>query len=159
MRKANIRAVVVRTALISGAAALGVTAGALLASAGQGSAPDTWSIGDSKSAESEYPLNKAGQTYGSSLNATSPADEPDLILVYTTDGELGYAKKVDLDHASGADIQSPEEAVAWQKAKDKLARSGVNADETVPVYKEDGTTLIGEFTLPAGDELVIESGE
>jgi len=86
-----------------------------------------------------YPVNDAGLTFGSLVDATSPDTEPDLILVETTDGETGYVYKAALDRASGADIRSPQEAAEWKPARTE-----------VPVYLVDGTTQIGVFVVGEG---------
>lgn len=78
-------------------------------------------------------------SYGSLAEAYSPETEPDLILVETTDGKTGYAYKMDLDEASGADIASPEEASRWEPTL-----------TDVSVYLVDGTTQIGVFVVGGG---------
>lgn len=87
-----------------------------------------------------YPTNESGMTFGSALLATTPAEEPDLILVIATNGREGYAKKSDLAVAEGTGFSSPEEALAWQEAN-------VDASFKVPVYESDGQTLIGVFVV------------
>jgi hypothetical protein len=65
---------------------------------------------------------------------------PDLVAVVIEQGKLqGYVKASDLNCASGLDVvHSPAEALAWDKAsKDR--------NISVPVYKSDGTTVIGTF--------------
>ena len=95
----------------------------------------------------EYPKNDTGLTYGSAADAISPETEPDLILVQATNGEVGYAFKKDLDRVDGTDaiesFKSPEDALAWQEQQARLT----DADRTVPVYKLDGATQIGEFIV------------
>ncbi len=97
-----------------------------------------------------YPRNGDGLTYGSAADATSPANEPDLILVVMDDGNEGYVKKVELDEANGAaavaTFKSPEEALTWQEAC-RNAPAPV-----VPVYAVDGRTVIGTFTLDNSQE-------
>jgi hypothetical protein len=84
-----------------------------------------------------YPVNERGITYGSALGANSPADEPDLILAYGVDGTLGYVLKTDL---YGEDPASPEVAAA----------RATTQRVSIPLYAEDGTTVIGEFVLEGG---------
>jgi len=86
-----------------------------------------------------YATNDAGLTYGSLADAHSPETEPDLILVETVDGKTGYAYKKDLDEASGANVQSPEEAARWEPRTTE-----------VPVYLADGSTRIGVFVVGGG---------
>lgn len=95
--------------------------------------PQTVQAGDG----TDWPVNAGGQTYGSAAAAKSPADEPDLILVYATNGKLGYSLRTDLE---GDTPSTPEEALAEQAAR---AGKGV----TVPVYLSDGKTQIGEFDI------------
>jgi hypothetical protein len=96
----------------------------------------------SQMAAPAYPKNASGQTYGSAAEATTPQNEPDLILVVATNGKTGYAKRTDLDPKSAA---NPAQAVAAQKAN--AASSAVRAP--VPVYESDGKTVIGEFAFSA----------
>lgn len=97
-----------------------------------------------------YPRNAAGETYGSALAATSPSNEPDLILVVTADGKQGYVRKHDLDEANGAaaaaTFTNPAQALAWQAAQ-------VGKTHTITVYTSDGTTIAGEFVVGSGDSL------
>ena len=91
-----------------------------------------------------YPKNASGQTYGSAANATTPQNEPDLILVVATNGKTGYAKRTDLEPKAAA---NPAEAVAAQKAN--AASTAVRAP--IPVYESDGKTVIGKFAFsPTG---------
>lgn len=95
--------------------------------------------------------NESGQTYGSALGAMSDADLPDLILVVSDSGQIGYIRKRDL--LAEPVPKSPEEALRMQAAqKDNPPR--------FPVYSSDGTTRIGVLTvnthgrrgnLPKGD--------
>lgn len=53
----------------------------------------------------------------------------------------GYGKASDLNCASGLDtVHSPAEALAWDKASE-------DRNISVPVYKSDGTTVIGTFVV------------
>jgi hypothetical protein len=95
-----------------------------------------------------YDLNDSGQSYGSAAQATSPANEPDLIAAQTTDGKEGYVRKSDLDRASGAtaakSFKTPAEALAWQAAEGRI-------DHPIPVYEKDGKTVIGMFVVSGGE--------
>lgn len=84
-----------------------------------------------------WPKNASGQTYGSGLRATSPADEPDLILVEATNGRIGYALRTDLEDP---DPSTPEEAVRLQSARGGRSRE-------IPVYLVDGRTKVGVFLI------------
>lgn len=88
----------------------------------------------------EYQVNNSGETYGSAINSTSIQDDPDLILVETEKGELGYVYKNDF-YDTYNQPKNPEEAVAYMK---KLKKNG---DKSIPVYKSDGKTIIGSYTL------------
>ena len=92
-----------------------------------------------------WPTNAAGLTYGSLMDANSPEDAPDLIRVETQDGKTGYVKRSELDAATGANVASPAEAIAWQESVDARVASGQKT--LLPVYQQDGTTLIGQFEV------------
>lgn len=84
--------------------------------------------------------NAAGLTYGSALKVSSPDAEPDLILVVATNGREGYVFKSGLDEASGSNVRSPKEAVAWQARTEGKTVS-------LPVYEADGKTKVGQFVM------------
>jgi hypothetical protein len=65
---------------------------------------------------------------------------PDLIAVLTHQGKSGYVKAAELNCAGGGDVQSPAEALAWDKESE-------NRDISIPAYKSDGTTVIGTFII------------
>ena len=87
-----------------------------------------------------YPTNAHGQSYGSSLGATSQTGEPDLILVVATNGKTGYVSKSEMNAADGGNVTTPQQAIAWTE-------SGANASHSIPVYAEDGSTVIGSFVV------------
>lgn len=93
----------------------------------------------------DYPINAAGLTYGSLEDANSPEDAPDLILVEAQDGTTGYVKRAELDAATGADVSNPAEALAYQKSVDALVASGQRI--LLPVYAQDGVTVVGQFEV------------
>lgn len=99
-----------------------------------------------------YETNSRGLTFGSSLEAAIPEDEPDLILAIATSGEEGYVLKTDLDEADGSnalsEFSSPQDANAWQT----LQR---HAPVTIPVYSQDGITVIGEFEVSVSEVEVV----
>lgn len=94
--------------------------------------------------EPTYKSNAAGETYGSALNAISPATEPDLIQAVASNGKVGYVRKSELDRADGStaaqSFKTPADALAWQQSV------GLG-DQTVNVYAEDGTTVLGAFAV------------
>ncbi|MGJ4845910.1 hypothetical protein [Leifsonia sp. Le1] len=93
-------------------------------------------------AEPKFKANARGLTFGSAMSATSPTNEPDLILVVATNGLEGYVLKSDLHKAEGTGFASPAEALAWQA-------SIQGKDQTLSVYTSDGSTVIGEFVVKA----------
>jgi hypothetical protein len=88
---------------------------------------------------STFLTNSAGQTYGSD-SGVSQSDAPDLILTYATNGDLGYVYRTALWAADGTDVNSPAQAAAY------MARTTPNS---IPVYEENGTTVIGSFVIGA----------
>lgn len=87
---------------------------------------------------SDYPQNDQGQRFGSSLESRTPSDEPDLILSIGTDGEIGYVLKTDMNPPAP---RNPAEAIAQS---DAIKRAGTRL---IPLYMEDGKTVIGSFRL------------
>jgi hypothetical protein len=99
--------------------------------------------GDSNEAATSQPdpaapmgTNAKGQSYGSSANAESPAEEPDLIHVMADNGKVGYCCKDDLE---GPAPVTPEDA-------DAITEAGLKGYK-IPVYESDGVTRIGVFTV------------
>lgn len=85
-----------------------------------------------------YPTNDAGLTYGPDIKYnTNPAQEPDLIQVCNEDGLVGYIYESDIKDGA----ESLEEAINWEPRTYK-----------VPMYLEDGKTVIGEFTIDGSIE-------
>ncbi|MDF2682171.1 MAG: pPPM1a [Brevibacillus sp.] len=85
-----------------------------------------------------YPVNEQGQTYGSGLSLLpGPSKEPDLLLAKGENGIVGYVKSSDLSPS----VSSPEEAIAYQKSMEAVGY------RSIPLYKLDGITVIGEFRL------------
>jgi len=94
--------------------------------------------------EPTYSVNSSGETFGSATEARSPKEEPALIQAEATNGKAGYVRKAELDAVNGADamdsFKSPEDALAWQTANQ-------GKEFTIPVYLQDGVTVIGEFLV------------
>ena len=86
-----------------------------------------------------YPVNDRGQTYGADIDAPNPAQGPDLVRAYATNGKLGYVYGANLNDEPA--FSSPEEAAAWSRA----TRS--ESPRSIPVYELDGVTVIGEFKI------------
>ncbi len=137
---------IVAGAVLAGALSVGAVAGSAYAQVPELLAP--WGVSSASDASAmpapSYEENADGLTYGSALEAPTPALEPDLIEAVATNGKLGYILKTDLDAANGSDaaesFSSPEEALAWQ------ATQG-GKTTTVPVYDVDQTTVVGEFLI------------
>jgi hypothetical protein len=83
-------------------------------------------------AESVYPTNAAGQTYG---GAKPLAEDPDLVGVVATNGKHGYSRRLDIFPDPRTDAEA-----------DALLRAGLRG-YTVPVFKPDGVTQIGVFLM------------
>jgi hypothetical protein len=95
----------------------------------------------------EYPVNAAGQTYGSLSDAPTDSQAPDLILVQLADGTEGYVLREDLFEAENANPASPEEALAIQAEQEREAaqRSSSTGGSTgLPVYDALGQPVAGE---------------
>ncbi|MFE7064050.1 peptidase M56 BlaR1 [Sutcliffiella sp. NPDC057660] len=87
---------------------------------------------------SNHPKNKHGLTYGSSADTLTYGKEPDLIKAYGIDGTMGYVKKEDLHSPMP---KTPEEAL-------KLTKEA--KDIEIPLYDNNGETVIGTFLLGSG---------
>lgn len=85
-----------------------------------------------------YHRNSSGMTYGSGLDATTPDNQPELTEAYGVNGVHGYVRTSDLNPP---DVKNPTAAAA-------LARSGA-AGRDIPLYDQDGKTVIGRFHLDA----------
>lgn len=81
--------------------------------------------------------NAAGETYGvQNQNGT-----PDLIAVLVDQGQTqAYVKASQLDCAERGDVESPAQALIWNK-------ESKNRNISIPAYKSDGTTVIGTFII------------
>jgi hypothetical protein len=89
-----------------------------------------------------FPRNAAGFTYGSDLNATSPQNEPDLVLAAGAGDVVGYVRSADLMYGSGVGL-------TMQQIRALPAAAGRH---TIPLYAKDGTTVIGTYDmLPGGN--------
>lgn len=87
---------------------------------------------------SPWATNARGETYG----VMNKNGSPDLVAVVIDGGKLdGYVKASDLACASGQDVvRSPAEALAWDRASE-------DRNVSIPVYKSNGTTVIGTFVV------------
>ena len=82
-------------------------------------------------------INEDGLTYGPERYGA------DLIYVSTDDGKSGYVYRTDLEKYTMPDVSTPEEALEWQAEVERNNPDGVK----LTVYKSDGKTEIGTFTL------------
>jgi hypothetical protein len=79
--------------------------------------------------------NAAAQTYGvQNQNGT-----PDLLLVDQGKTQ-GYVNAAHLNCAEHGDVKTPAQALIWD-------RESENRNISFPVYKSDGTTVIGSFII------------
>jgi len=102
---------------------------------------------DNTSSAPKYQVNESGQTYGSNMEAESIETEPDLIYACGTNGISGYVKKSDLN---GDMPKTPEEAIEiTRKNKSQNSRE-------IPLYEEDGKTIIGSYKIGGSNANVIE---
>lgn len=85
-----------------------------------------------------FAKNAMGLTYGSELDARSPAEAPDLIAAIATNGVQGYVRKTELRPALPANPQAAERS----NAQASTARR-------IPVFAVDGRTVVGFFTVQA----------
>lgn len=84
--------------------------------------------------EDGYPVNDAGETYGPDVKDSE--EEPDLILAIGENDVVGYVRAADLD---GVAATSPDSVAEYM--------SNVQAEREIPLYAEDGLTVLGTFTV------------
>lgn len=98
----------------------------------------------SNETKTPFPVNEHGQTYGTPVIPSGPGEvghEPDLIRTKGENGVVGYVKATDLT----SNFLSPKEALAHQE-------SAKNAGYvSIPLYKSDGKTVIGEFRMSSSN--------
>jgi hypothetical protein len=91
-------------------------------------------------------VNAKGETYG----VQNQSGTPDLIAVVIDQGTVhGYVEESELSCAAGGGVNSPAEALKWDKESQ-------NRNISIPVYESNGTTVIGTFITgdAAGPEAV-----
>lgn len=86
-------------------------------------------------AETGYPTNESGETYGPDLKESS-LTPPALVLVKNEDGLFGYIRESEI---GGASVTTPEEAARYTPH-----------DHYINMYSEDGKTIIGQFFVSKG---------
>lgn len=82
-----------------------------------------------------YPVNENGLSYGSGANVDADDPGPDLVAAYGTNGAFGYVL--------ASDRPQPAETLA-----EALAHRPETS--TIPLYAQDGETVIGSFKISAG---------
>lgn len=78
-----------------------------------------------ESSDLEFPVNEAGETYGSAHGGSVP----DLLAAQTDEGAIGYVRVSELDLARN------------------VAGSVDEGEWPVDVYEKDGETVIGQLTV------------
>ena len=131
-RRRRRRRSVATLALAAALAAL-TLGGAALAGAFDADSPVSWPE-PPLPAESVYPTNAAGQTYGGDKPLV---ENPDLVKVQATNSKVGYSLKSDI--YPDPDPMTPEEA-------EEMTKRGLRG-YMVPVYESDGVTQIGVFQV------------
>lgn len=87
-----------------------------------------------------YPVNENGMSYGSGAAIDADDPGPDLIAAYGTNGRCGFVRASDRQQ----DLPpSPEEALASMADLDPDGRD-------IPLYAQDGVTVIGRFHIGPG---------
>jgi len=95
-----------------------------------------------KTVATPFGVNAKGETYGvpEDLNGTPDLQEAPL----SAGVPGGYLTTRQLDCASGGDVANPTQAIAWDKFSE-------HTNTVIPVYKSDGTTVIGSYVVgPTG---------
>jgi hypothetical protein len=95
-----------------------------------------------KTVATPFGVNAKGETYGvpEDLNGTPDLQEAPL----SAGVPGGYLTTKQLDCASGGDVSNPTQAVAWNTFRQ-------HTNTVIPVYKSDGTTVIGSYVVgPTG---------
>lgn len=67
-----------------------------------------------------------------------------MIAAIGTNGVKGFVKAEDLE---GYQPSNPEEAIAYMEEIEKIESLGIKYVRDIPLYSEDGVTVIGEFTV------------
>ena len=83
----------------------------------------------------ELHTNDRGQTYG------AEAFLPDLVVVISDQGEVGYVYAKELEEIPEGNVNNPAEAAEYMQNRDKYL------PYVIDVYDSDGETEIGTFTI------------
>jgi len=88
-----------------------------------------------------YPVNENGMSYGSGAAIDEDDPGPDLVAAHGTNGRCGFVRASDRQQ----DVPpSPEEALASTADPD---------GRDIPLYAQDGVTVIGRFHIGPGTGL------
>lgn len=91
----------------------------------------------------EYKVNSNNMTYGIASLASNSEELPDLISAVGNNGVNGYILKSDFNIGNPT---SPEAVDEYMEMKKKMKEQGINGFE-VPLYAEDGVTVVDTFTI------------
>jgi|SRR5690606_1101897 len=86
--------------------------------------------------EKAYEVNENGSTYGSDYYAESIEDSPDLIKVLGDNGIEGYVYSKDIN----VKLDTLSEVLNYINSEDQ-------SNKTIPVYEEDGITVVDTFEI------------
>ena len=87
-----------------------------------------------------YPVNENGLSYGSGAGVDEDDPGPDLVAAIGTNGRCGFVRASDREEDIPGD---PEEALAHLAELDPDGRD-------IPLYAQDGVTVIGSFHIGPG---------
>lgn len=79
-------------------------------------------------------------TFGSGLGVDATSPGPDLVAAYGTNGAFGYLRATDRERAVGL----PPDGLVVDPPE--MPADGID----IPLYAEDGVTVIGTFTISPG---------
>jgi hypothetical protein len=96
-----------------------------------------------------YPENANGMTYGSGAKVDQDDPGPDLVAAYGTNGRCGFIRAADRE---GDQPRDPEEAAEYMANLDPEGHD-------IPLYAQDGVTVIGWFHIDSGSVLTSRAPE
>lgn len=89
-----------------------------------------------KTTRAAIQVNSYGEVFGSELFLNEVGVQPDLILAEGLDGTIGYVRNNDINRDP---VTTLEDAIAY----------GSGSSYSIPLYAEDGRTVIGQFRVGA----------
>lgn len=98
--------------------------------------------GDGAAHPAPVTTNSRGQTVGE-IDGLPPAEYPDLVKVTATNGMTGYVDSALVNELTGANVKTPEEALAWNRQM----QAATWDTKEIPVFEADGVTQIGVFVI------------